>query len=125
MRLPTRERILTWLPTLTLAGSSTYTGTTTLSAGTLNVGAAEIAGFSGPLGSSTAANSIIQGGGHHGSHPHMVHEFIRSIVEEREPWINAVTSANWTAPGICAHESAMADGAEVVVPSFESGIDGA
>ena len=69
--------------------------------------------------------SIIQGGGHHGSHPHMVHEFIRSIVEEREPWINAVTSANWTAPGICAHESAMADGAEVVVPSFESGIDGA
>ena len=55
----------------------------------------------------------------------MVHEFIRSIVEEREPWINAVTSANWTAPGICAHESAMADGAEVVVPSFESGNDGA
>ena len=27
------------------------------------------------------------GGGHHGSHPHMVHEFTSSIVEERKPWI--------------------------------------
>ena len=62
--------------------------------------------------------SVIQGGGHHGSHPHLVHEFIRSIVEERKPWINAATSANWTAAGICAHESAMNDGAEVTIPSF-------
>jgi predicted dehydrogenase len=62
--------------------------------------------------------SIIQGGGHHGSHPHMVHEFVRSIVEERAPWIDAVTSANWTAAGICAHESATKDGAEVAIPSF-------
>ena len=28
--------------------------------------------------------SFEQGGGHHGSHPHMVHEFIRSILEDRE-----------------------------------------
>jgi predicted dehydrogenase len=62
--------------------------------------------------------SFEQGGGHHGSHPHMVHEFIRSIVEQRQPWIDAITAANWTAAGICAHESAMADGREVVVPSF-------
>ena len=63
--------------------------------------------------------SLRQGGGHHGSHPHMVHEFVRSIVEEREPWINAVTAANWTAAGICAHESAMRAGAEVFIPSFD------
>lgn len=25
------------------------------------------------------------GGGHHGSHPHLVHEFVRSIVEDRAP----------------------------------------
>ena len=58
------------------------------------------------------------GGGHHGSHPHLVHEFVRSIVEKRQPWINAVTAADWTAAGICAHESAMADGREVRIPLF-------
>ena len=62
--------------------------------------------------------SFEQGGGHHGSHPHMVHEFVRSIVERRQPWINAITAANWTAAGICAHASAMAGGREVVIPEF-------
>jgi len=62
--------------------------------------------------------SFEQGGGHHGSHPHLVHEFVRSIVERRQPGIDAVTAANWTAAGICAHESAMAGGREVVVPDF-------
>ena len=63
--------------------------------------------------------SFEQGGGHHGSHPHLVHEFISSIVDHRKPWIDAVTAANWTAAGICAHESAMHGGIEVTVPSFE------
>jgi predicted dehydrogenase len=63
--------------------------------------------------------SFEQGGGHHGSHPHMVHEFVRSILEHRQPWIDAVTAANWTAAGICAHESAMAGGREVLVPKFD------
>lgn len=59
--------------------------------------------------------SFEQGGGHHGSHPHMVHEFLRSIIEGRQPSINAITAANWTAAGICAHESAMRNGAEIVI----------
>jgi predicted dehydrogenase len=63
--------------------------------------------------------SILQGKGHHGSHPHLVHEFIRSIMEERQPMIDAVTAANWTAAGICAHESAMNGGKEIVIPAFE------
>ncbi|MEK5056933.1 Gfo/Idh/MocA family protein [Paenibacillus shunpengii] len=63
--------------------------------------------------------SVLQGNGHHGSHPHLVHEFIRSIVEDRKPRIDAVTAANWTAAGICAHESAMKGGKEVLIPSFE------
>jgi len=62
--------------------------------------------------------SIKQGGGHHGSHPHMVHEFVRSIMEDREPAINAETAANWTAAGICAHESALQNGAIVEIPMF-------
>jgi len=58
------------------------------------------------------------GGGHHGSHPHLVHEFVRSIIENRKPWIDEVLSANITASGICAHESAMKNGEPVVVPVF-------
>jgi hypothetical protein len=62
--------------------------------------------------------SFLQGGGHGGSHPHLAHEFVRSIVEQREPAIDAVTAANWTAAGICAHESATRDGDGVAIPDF-------
>ena len=64
--------------------------------------------------------SFEQGGGHHGSHPHLVHEFVQSIVENRAPWIDAVTAANWTAAGICAHQSAMLGGVEVEIPDFRA-----
>jgi predicted dehydrogenase len=64
--------------------------------------------------------SFLQGGGHGGSHPHLVHEFVSSIVEQRRPWIDAVTAANWTAAGICAHLSAMQDGDGVHVPGFDT-----
>jgi predicted dehydrogenase len=63
--------------------------------------------------------SFEQGGGHHGSHPHLVHEFVRSIIEERQPKIDAVTAANWTAAGICAHQSALLGGQAVEIPSFD------
>ncbi len=62
--------------------------------------------------------SFEQGGGHHGSHPHLVHEFVRSIIEQRSPRIDAVTAANWTAAGICAHASAMSGGKAVLIPEF-------
>ncbi|UED87599.1 Gfo/Idh/MocA family protein [Streptomyces profundus] len=62
--------------------------------------------------------SFIQGSGHGGSHPHMAHEFLRSIVEDRAPAIDEVTAANWTSVGICAHESAMNGGARVSIPDF-------
>lgn len=58
------------------------------------------------------------GGGHHGSHPHLVHEFVRSIIEGRKPWIDENLGANITAGGICAHISAMKGGEEVIVPKF-------
>lgn len=62
--------------------------------------------------------SFIQGGGHGGSHPHLVHEFVSSLVQDRDPWPNAVTSANWTCVGICAHQSAEQGGAIVKLPAF-------
>ncbi len=65
--------------------------------------------------------SFIQGGGHGGSHPHLVHEFVSALVEERDPWPNAVTSANWTCVGICAHQSAVNGGQIVKLPAFTLG----
>ncbi len=62
--------------------------------------------------------SFIQGGGHGGSHPHLVNEFLRALVEDRDPWPNAVTSANWTCVGICAHQSALKGGEIVRLPGF-------
>ena len=63
--------------------------------------------------------SFKQGGGHGGSHPHLVHEFISSIVEDRNPMPSDIDGAYWTASGICAHESAMAGGKVVEIPRFK------
>ncbi len=57
-------------------------------------------------------------GGHGGSHPYLVHEFISSIIENRSPAIDAATSANWTVPGICANESSLLGGQLVNVPHW-------
>lgn len=62
--------------------------------------------------------SFKQGSGHGGSHPHLAHEFIMSIVENRKPMPDARTSVNWTMTGICAHQSAMKGGARVKIPQF-------
>jgi len=62
--------------------------------------------------------SFIQGSGHGGSHPHLAHEFIMSIVEDREPFPNARKAANWTCTGILAHESAMRGGERMHLPEF-------
>jgi len=70
-------------------------------------------------------NSIEAGGGHGGAHPHMVHEFVSSILMGKKPWIDEIAAANWTAPGLCAHESAIKGGAEVLIPDFEAFAGGA
>ena len=62
--------------------------------------------------------SFIQGGGHGGSHPHMVNEFISSIVEGRPSFPDVYQSVNWTCAGICAHESALSGGQIVPLPDF-------
>lgn len=55
---------------------------------------------------------------HGGSHPHLVAEFVGSIVENRPSTVDARRAARWTAPGICAHESAMAGGERRDVPLY-------
>lgn len=62
--------------------------------------------------------SFIQGGGHGGSHPHLVHEFVSSIVDGRPSFPDVYQSVNWTCAGICAHESAMQAGRQVALPDF-------
>lgn len=62
--------------------------------------------------------SFVQGGGHGGSHPHLVNEFVSALTQNRDPWPNAVQSANWTCVGICAHESALKGGEIVRLPEF-------
>ena len=62
--------------------------------------------------------SFIQGGGHGGSHPHLVNEFLTALIENRDPFPNVEQSANWTSVGICAHQSALNGGEIVRVPDF-------
>lgn len=62
--------------------------------------------------------SFIQGAGHGGSHPHLVHEFVSTLTEKRAPYPNAVESANITCVGILAHDSAMNNGEIRKLPDF-------
>lgn len=61
--------------------------------------------------------SFIQGSGHGGSHPHLAHEFLSAILEDRAPFPDARIAANWTSAGICAHQSSVS-GVEVELPVF-------
>ena len=57
-------------------------------------------------------------GWHGGSHPHLVHEFVCSIVEGRKARVNEIIAADWCAPGICANISSLREGEKVSIPSF-------
>jgi predicted dehydrogenase len=60
--------------------------------------------------------SFIQGAGHGGSHPHLVHAWLSAILGDKPALPDAATSANWTMVGICAHQSAMKGGERVMIP---------
>lgn len=62
--------------------------------------------------------SFTQGAGHGGSHPHLVHEFLSSLVSNRSPYPDAIQSANITCVGILAHESALQGGKILNLPEF-------
>jgi len=62
--------------------------------------------------------SFAQGGGHGGSHPHLAHEMLSALLDGRDPYPNAVQSANMTCVGILAHESAMKGGKILKLPAW-------
>jgi hypothetical protein len=80
----------------------------------------EIAPFTRPfeIAAGDGRPVVTVSGGHGGSHPHLVHEFVTSVITGRPPVVDAPTAAAWTAPGICAHQSALAGGCRVDVPEF-------
>jgi predicted dehydrogenase len=58
-------------------------------------------------------------GGHGGSHGHLGHEFVMSILENRKPLIDIGWALNMTVPGIIAHESALKDGELLKIPQYQ------
>ncbi|GAB2528738.1 Gfo/Idh/MocA family oxidoreductase [Paramicrobacterium agarici] len=62
--------------------------------------------------------SFVQGGGHGGSHPHLAHALLMSVLGEREPFPNAVQAANITCSGILSHASAMNGGEKTYLPEW-------
>ncbi len=60
----------------------------------------------------------VPGGGHGGSHGHLTHEFISSILEDRDPLIDVYEALAMTVPGIVAHESALKNGERLAIPQF-------
>jgi len=50
----------------------------------------------------------------------LAHEFVRSILENRESVLGGERAFDIIAPGICAHESAMKNADRVEVPGYEA-----
>ena len=57
-------------------------------------------------------------GGHGGSHPYLVHEFVDAIAKERQPAINIWEAARYMDMGVMAHKSALQDGKTLDVPDW-------
>jgi hypothetical protein len=47
-----------------------------------------------------------------------VHEFVDALLSNRQPYPNAIQSANITCVGILAHESALKGGELIKLPEF-------
>ncbi|PQZ94716.1 oxidoreductase [Arthrobacter sp. MYb227] len=62
--------------------------------------------------------SFVQGGGHGGSHPHLVHTLLQAVLRDEQPYLNAVRSANITCSGILSHESAQRGGEKMMLPKW-------
>ncbi len=67
----------------------------------------------------TLPTSLSRARGHGGSHPHLTHEFVMALVEQREPAIDLAESLAITAPGIVAHQSALQGGVTLEIPTFD------
>ncbi len=57
-------------------------------------------------------------GGHGGSHPYLVHEFVSAVAEDRTPSINVWEAVRYMAAGATAHKSTLAGGEPLRVPDW-------
>ena len=57
-------------------------------------------------------------GGHDGSHPYIVQDWVRSILDGRVPEVNVYEAVAFCAPGIVAHQSCLKDGERLKIPQF-------
>ncbi len=57
--------------------------------------------------------------GHGGSHTFIAAEFINALIESRPPAIDVYDSLAMTVPGIVAHQSALKNGEQLMVPRFD------
>jgi Oxidoreductase family, NAD-binding Rossmann fold len=60
----------------------------------------------------------VDAGGHGGSHGHLGHEFVMSILENRPPLVNIAWALNMTVAGVVAHQSALKDGELMKIPQY-------
>ncbi len=65
-----------------------------------------------------AHRSFVQGSGHGGSHPHLVHRLLGAVLGEVDAYPNAVQAANITCTGILSHESALQGGRRIALPDW-------
>lgn len=59
--------------------------------------------------------------GHQGSHTFITHEFVEAVLTRRQPAVSVYEAVAYTAPGIVAHQSALAGGEQKKIPSFDPG----
>lgn len=60
----------------------------------------------------------VKPGGHGGSHGHLTEEFVRAILQDRQPLVNIAQALNMSIPGIVAHQSCMKGGETLKVPHY-------
>ena len=60
-------------------------------------------------------------GGHGGSHPFLVHEFVEAVAQQRQPAIPVWSAVRYTAAGVMAHKSALRDGEILSIPDWGDG----
>jgi predicted dehydrogenase len=61
----------------------------------------------------------VQAGGHGGSHGYLGHEFVMSILENRQPLVDIAWALNMTVSGMVAHQSALRDGELMKIPQYK------
>ena len=62
--------------------------------------------------------TMVDPGGHGGSHGYLGHEFVMAILENRKPLVNIAWALNMTVAGIVAHQSALKDGELLKIPQY-------